>query len=244
MEIVKFKKLKDGVYELRLDNDELLFTYEEVILKYELLINKKIDIKKIKEIESLNNYYKCYYTALKLIKKKSYTRKELFFKLKDDFNIDDINKVLDDLEKSGYINDSIYSSSYIHQQIITTTHGPSRIKRDLEEKGVDEKIIIEKLEEYTEEIEKEKIKKIISKQINSNHNKGNNYIIRKLKTDLAYQGFTPELINTILSNTKFSDDNDIREKEYNKLKNKLSKKYSGKELEYKIKEKLALKGFY
>lgn len=34
------------------------------------------------------------------------------------------------------------------------------------------------------------------------------------------------------------------QKEYEKIKNRLSKKYSGQELEYKIREKMAQKGFY
>ena len=244
MKIEKFKKLKDGVYELKLDNEDIIFTYEEVILKFELLINKEIDSKKLKEIEELNNYYKCYYTVIKSIKKKSYTRKELFIKLKEEFGIDLINEVLDNIEKLGYINDKVYANSYINRQITTTNHGPIRIKRVLEEKGIDKKIIEEEMNAYSEDIEKEKIKKLITKGINSNHTKGNNFIIRKLKNDLAYQGFNSYLIESELSKIKLEDDSSIREKEYNKIKNKLSRKYSGKELEYKIKEKMALKGFY
>ena len=244
MKIEKFKKLKDGVYELKLDNEDIIFTYEEVILKFELLINKEIDSKKLKEIEELNNYYKCYYTVIKSIKKKSYTRKELFIKLKEEFGIDLINEVLDNIEKLGYINDKVYANSYINRQITTTNHGPIRIKRFLEEKGIDKKIIEEEMNAYSEDIEKEKIKKLITKGINSNHTKGNNFIIKKLKNDLAYQGFNSYLIESELSKIKLEDDSSIREKEYNKIKNKLSRKYSGKELEYKIKEKMALKGFY
>lgn len=244
MKIEKFKKLKDGVYELKLDNEDIIFTYEEVILKFELLINKEIDSKKLKEIEELNNYYKCYYTVIKSIKKKSYTRKELFIKLKEEFEIDLINEVLDNIEKLGYINDKVYANSYINRQITTTNHGPIRIKRALEEKGIDKKIIEEEMNAYSEDIEKEKIKKLITKGINSNHTKGNNFIIRKLKNDLAYQGFNSYLIESELSKIKLEDDSSIREKEYNKIKNKLSRKYSSKELEYKIKEKMALKGFY
>ena len=39
------------------------------------------------------------------------------------------------------------------------------------------------------------------------------------------------------------NDSSLREKEYNKLYNKLSKKYSGRELEYRIKQGLYQKGF-
>ena len=244
MKIEKFKKLKDGVYELKLDNENIIFTYEEVILKFELLINREIDNKKLKEIEKLNDYYKCYYTAIKSIKKKSYSRKELFKKLKDEFEEYLVNEVLDNIEKLGYIDDKSFANSYINRQITTTNHGPIRIVRDLEDKGIDKKIIEQEMTAYTDDIEKEKIKKLVTKGINSNHTKGNNFILRKLKNDLVYQGFNIELVESELSKIKLEDDSDIREKEYNKIKNKLSRKYSGKELEYKIKEKMAQKGFY
>lgn len=244
MKIEKFKKLKDGVYELKLDNENIIFTYEEVILKFELLINREIDNKKLKEIEKLNDYYKCYYTAIKSIKKKSYSRKELFKKLKDEFEEYLVNEVLDNIEKLGYIDDKSFANSYINRQITTTNHGPIRIVRDLEDKGIDKKIIEQEMNAYTDDIEKEKIKKLVTKGVNSNHTKGNNFILRKLKNDLVYQGFNIELVESELSKIKLEDDSDIREKEYNKIKNKLSRKYSGKELEYKIKEKMAQKGFY
>ena len=44
------------------------------------------------------------------------------------------------------------------------------------------------------------------------------------------------------SNYNFNDTSDIAKREYEKLYTRLSRKYSGKELEYKIKEKLYQKG--
>ena len=152
--------------------------------------------------------------------------------------------MIKELEKQGYLNDKVYSNSYLNNKIITTTYGPNRIRRELEQKGIEKSIIEDTLNNYTEEIEQEKIEKIIKKQINSNHNKSNNYMKRKIKNDLLYEGFNIMLIDQVLTNTTLSDDSNIREKEYNKLKTKLSKKYSGKELEYQIKQKLSLKGFY
>ena len=42
MNIVKFKKKNKEQYELILDNDEKLVVYEDVIIKYNLLSNKKL----------------------------------------------------------------------------------------------------------------------------------------------------------------------------------------------------------
>ena len=47
MKIEKFKKLKNGMYELQIDNYDKILTYEEVILEYELLLNKDLTTKKL-----------------------------------------------------------------------------------------------------------------------------------------------------------------------------------------------------
>lgn len=244
MKIEKFKKLKSGMYELQLEDFDKLFTYEEVILKYELLLKKEINESLMNKILNDNKYYDCYYKAINTIKRSSKTRYELYMKLKNDFDEEIVNKVLDDLLKQNYINDKVYASSYLNLEINTTYHGPYRIRRDMENKGIDDSIIDEVMISYTDEIQEEKLKKIITKKINSNHNKSNSFLIRKLKNELKMDGFNQSIIDNILANIKIEDDSSIREKEYQKLRKKLEKKYSGSELEYKIKEKMIQKGFY
>ena len=43
MKILKYKKKKNGMYELELDNGVIVDTYEEVILAHNLLITKNIN---------------------------------------------------------------------------------------------------------------------------------------------------------------------------------------------------------
>ena len=50
-------------------------------------------------------------------------------------------------------------------------------------------------------------------------------------------------IEEIIHNSEFKDSSNILEKEYNKIFNKLSKKYDGSELSYQVKIKLFQKGF-
>ena len=232
------------MYELQLENYDKLFTYEEVILEYELLLKKEITNSLMNKIIEKNHYYDCYYKALNIIKRSSKTRYELYIKLKNDFTEEIVNKVLDSLEKQNYINDKVYASSYLNLEINTTYHGPYRVRRDMENKGIDDAIIDEIMISYTDEIQEEKLKKIINKKVNSNRNKSNSFLLRKLKNELKMDGFNSSIIDNVLSNVKMEDDSVIREKEYQKLKKKLEKKYNGSELEYKIKEKMIQKGFY
>ena len=50
------------------------------------------------------------------------------------------------------------------------------------------------------------------------------------------------MINNTINLYEFGNNSDIAKKEYDKLYKKYSRKYSGDELKYKIREKMYLKG--
>ena len=96
---------------------------------------------------------------------------------------------------------------------------------------------------YDNYVEEEKVSKIIDKMIKSNRNKGNNYLRRKIYNDLLRDGFSKSIVDKVISSKEFSDDSEIKAREYEKIKARLQKKYSGNELEYKINDALIKKGF-
>ena len=51
-------------------------------------------------------------------------------------------------------------------------------------------------------------------------------------------GYDLDIVQMVISNYQFGNDIELAKKEYDKLYKKLSRKYSGEELKYKIKEKL------
>ena len=90
----------------------------------------------------------------------------------------------------------------------------------------------------------EKIKKVAGRLIKSNRSRGGMVLRKKIIYDLQTLGYDISIIEEGLSNVEFTDTKDIQKREYDKLYHRLSKKYSGRELEYKIKEKLYQKGLY
>ena len=66
---------------------------------------------------------------------------------------------------------------------------------------------------------------------------------KKILTELTMQGFSKSNIELVMNEIEFGSDEEIKQREYEKLYKKLSKKYSGAELELKIKQKLYQKGF-
>lgn len=242
MKIEKYRFLSNGRYEVVIDNQKYII-YEDIILKNNLLSKKDITKSFLDELLINNSFYEAYYKAVSYINMKLRTKKEIESYLKkSSFNTKVIKDVLIKLEEENYINDDVYSKAYIHDQMILKMVGPNKIKADLVKMGLKEDIIVNNLDVYSKEKELEKLEKIIPKLINNNKNKSSSYLKNKILNDLLNKGFTKEYIITILEKQKF-DDSNIYKKEYDKLYKKLSKKYSGNELEFKIKQKLYAKGF-
>lgn len=240
--ISSYKKKKGSIYEITFDDKEKINLYDDVILKYDLLLSKEIDEKKLQEIIEFNSYLESYNVALKYISFKLRTEKEIAKRLKN-FNRNAINYTIDRLKKDGYLNEKLYIKSYINDEINLKVVGPNKILFDLKKLGFKESDILDYLNTFDNDIWFDKINKVITKKINSNHNLSGIVLKQKIIQDLIARGFFKEDINLVITNYDFNDNNDIYEKEYEKLKNKLSHKYSGEELEYRIKIGLMKKGF-
>ena len=62
--------------------------------------------------------------------------------------------------------------------------------------------------------------------------------------NLINLGYDKEMINDCLNHISIDNLDELKEKEKEKVRKKLERKYSGDELERKIKEKLFQKGFF
>jgi len=244
MKILKYTKLKSNQYKLLLDNDLEIKLYDDVIVKYDLIRNKELDDKKLEEITNYNNELEAYYKAIKFITTRLRTEKEIYKKLSNDYDNKIINKTIKKLKEEKYLNNDIYLKCYVDDQVLLNNIGPNKIKDNLLKLGLYEEDINNYLEGISREVWIEKIEKIINKKIKSNHSYSINKLKEKLLYDLSREGFYKNMIEEVIDKSTFNNDNNLLEKEYDKLYNKLSKKYESKELEYQIKNKLLQKGFY
>ena len=245
MNILKYKKKKNGQYELMLESGEELSLYEDVILNFDLLLRKAISDKDRDKILKMNQEYDVYYAALKSLKSRFRSVKDLKeLLLKKQYPEEYVNQAIDKLLKQGYLDDCSFAKAYINQQMITTSKGPFKIERELLDKGVSSDIIYRELAVFTKEEQIVKIEKIATRLIKSNRSRGGMVLRKKITYDLQNLGYDVSVINEGLANVEFSDTRDIQKREYEKLYRRLSKKYSGRELEFKIREKLYQKGLY
>ena len=243
MKILKYKKKANGKYSLFLDDGREFVYYEETILQYNLLLKKEIDESELLLIHQTNLEYDVYYVALNSIKNRSRSVYELkTILLKKEYPPEMVDKAIDKLIKQKYLDDRSFAKSYIYTQMVTTSHGPNRIRGDLIQKKVSSSIIEEEMEIYTEEEQKERIQKLIEKGIRSNHNRGGLVLKQKIVNDLKNQGFDYDIISSVIMHFDFPNNQEIAKKEYEKYHRKYSGKYEGYELKNKIREKLFQKG--
>ena len=241
MKIIKYQKLNGNKYNVYLDNGEKIKLYEDVIIKESLLLKKEID--DIDRLIELNSKYEIYEVSLRYIITKIRSIKEMNdYLLKKGYSEIDINNTIDKLIKKGYLNDDYYSKCYISDRMNLSNDGPLKIKKHLEELEIPYPVYSKYLKDFNYSLQKEKVSDYINKKLKSNR-KSRYMFKNSMIVNLVNLGYDKELVNECLYHV-YVDDKDNLAKEKEKIRKKLEKKYSGDELEYKIKQKLYQKGYF
>lgn len=242
MKIDKITKLKNGKYKLKLEDGTSITTYDDVIIKNNLLYSKDISISLQKNICKQTEYFDIYNKIVKMIGTKYRSEKEIRIFLEDK-NISEIEKedIIEKLKKNKLIDDDRFIRSYINDRLTLSIDGPNLIEKKLLEYISDSSKIKEHMDEIDQKEVEDKLTKLIEKKLRAS--KESNYIIKqKLLGHFKNKGYDTNMILSILNKYKIDNKENIN-KEYKKIYNKLSKKYSGKELEFKLKQKLYAKGY-
>lgn len=242
MRINKIKKMSGNKYKIFFDDSELI-TYDNVILENDLLYKKNIDTILYNKIVLDTNYYDVYNKTVKYILKRRRSEKDVVNYL-NKLCIEDykINSIITKLKEINLINDLEFCKAYINDKVHLSGEGINKIKNDLLKEDISIDIINEEIKNIDKSCITEKLEKIILKKIKTNNKYSNNYLKKKILNDMINLGYAKEDILLILQNN-LKDDNEILKREFNKIYDKLSKKYSGIELNNRVKQKLILKGF-
>lgn len=237
---MKIKKLKTK-YKIELDNKPSIITYEDIILKYNILYKKDLSDDLIDKILKENLFYDAFYSCTSYILKRLRSEFEVK-KYLDKFPLfqEEKDNVIKKLKELDLINDYNLTSAFINDKINFTNYGPYKIKADLKKIRIDENIIMDLLNKVDSKIYYDKINQIILKKLKTNSSYSGNVMKQKLFVDLTYLGYSKDMIYDVLSNLQVNSNIDMI---YDKVYKKYSKKYDGYILTMKIKEKLLSFGF-
>lgn len=235
MKINKFKKVGKSKYKIIFDNTDITL-YEDVILKYDLLIKSEVDIDLIDKIIKENEHYDAFYSALNYIEIKMRNKKEIISYLKKkEFNDEIINETINKLEKLNLLNSKSYIQAFVNDKINLSSDGPYKIKKSLLEFDFNEEDIDNYLNTIDENIWLEKLQKIANKKKSIMKSKSYYMFISKMKNDLYNLGYDKYMIENVLSNIEY-DSNAL-----SKDLEKASRKFKGDKT--KIINSLLRKGY-
>lgn len=201
MKIDKYEKIGVDKYRLYLSNGEVIDTYDNVILDNELLLKKELSNSLYSKILTDTHIYDIYNIALKYIKVRLRSTKEIKdYLTRKKIESEDIELVIDKLTKTNNLNDDYFSICFIKDKFRFTSWGQYRIKQELKKLGVADEIINKNINIISKEESLEKIDKLINKQIKSNHNKLDNYKLKnKIYTNLVKLGYEASDVINILN---------------------------------------------
>lgn len=246
MKINKFKKVGKNKYKIIFDNTDLTL-YEDVILKYDLLIKKDVDLDLIDKIIEENKYEDAFESSVSYIEIKMRNKKEIIDYLrKKEFNESHINYAVDKLNKLNLLNEKRYIEAFINDKVNLTLDGPFKIRKALLDFDFSENDIDNYLNTFNSDIWESKLNKIINKKKSLMKNKSYTMFINKLKLDLYNMGYDKYMIDNMLMNIEYSSnaiDKEIEKakKKFKNDKNKiisslLRKGYNYEEINSKLKE--------
>lgn len=195
LQIIKLVKKGQNRFQLVFDNDEKLLLYEELILKYNLFLNRIIDDKLLFKIKGDNQYFEIYYQALKYIGIRLRSKKEMNSYLakqvgKEVFK----DKIIKQLIKEGYLDDYRFAEALINDRFNFSNDGLYKIKRRLQIHEIDQLIIDQLIKKIDQKEVDKKIKKIIAKRIKIKAKDSDYKLKRKLFLYLFNLGYDKELI--------------------------------------------------
>ncbi len=219
MKIQKFKKVGRNKYKVLFDNEELIL-YEDIILKYDLLITKEISIDMLDDVIKDNNDYEAYNSALNYIETKMRNKKELYdYLYRKGYEEELINNTINKIDKLGLLDDKAYIKAYINDKVNLTLDGPYKIRKALLDLDFNESDINDFLNTFSYKVWRSKLEKLINKKKSLMKTKSYYMFMQKMKNDLYNMGYESDMIDDLLQKVDY--ESDALEKDYQKA----SKKY-------------------
>ena len=201
MRIKKYINKGKDKYQVFFDNDEILDTYEEVIIKYHLFEDKEIDKMLYKDIIKDTSLQEKINDCLKYIKVRLRSEKEIRnYLLKKKTSLEDIDLIISKLLRSNLLNDDFFCRCFINDKLKLTSMGDYKIKQELKKYGIADEIVLKYEYLFDKQLLEQKMDKLINKYLKSSKNKNINYLKNKIYSNLMTQGYDVEMIMSKLDN--------------------------------------------
>ena len=220
---------------------------QNVLIKFQLKKGQEIDELAIEELQFADDVKKATNVALNYLSHRMRSKKEIISHLKKK-EVEDpiIPEVLHKLEEYRYVDDREFAIAYVRTQINTTLKGPDIIRRELNEKGIEQSIITDSLKKYTQELQIRAAQKILEKTANRSQKISDFEKMQKIDQALLRKGFNWDVISIVKEEMESEEDSDEQWEALVYQADKAHRKYQkfdGAAYKQKMKQALYRKGF-
>lgn len=239
---------RPGRYNIYIDDHYAFGVSEDVLLRYRLLKGGELDDAQVTELQKQDDLSKIWQRALDYLGYQQRTKKELVDHLvSKEFELDDIDAVMVRLIDEHLIDDEHYAYSYVRTMRQTSDKGPSVIRRQLKQKGVDEQFIQAALDdEFDTDTQLEQALTLLPKIKRQYQRDMPRIQEQKVRQRLMSKGFSGDIITRALNQTEFEmaedDQTDLLNTQAEKLWRRHAKRPAS-ERRQKIWQALYRKGF-
>lgn len=220
---------------------------QDVFIKYNLQKGKELDEFDIIEIQYGDSIKKAYNKSLEYLSYRMRSIKEVKdFLSKKEYNDAVVAEVILKLKDYKYVDDLEFAIAYVRTQWQTNGKGPTVIKRELYEKGIEQAFVEQALSLYNENAQIEEAISHAEKVLKKNNKLSTVLLKQKIEQHLVRKGFSFQIISIALEEVQFEQNESEEWSALEKHAEKAKKKYQKEEpYQYKMKMKQFLyrKGF-
>lgn len=194
---VERSRKNQGKFLVYIDGSYAFSISEEDYLSLNLYEEKEMTKEDIDHIKNVVNYRAAKYAAVKYLSLKFRSNNEVAAKLdRDGFDQETIEKVLDELKSTGYVNDRVYVQKYICDRIKLKPKSKKMLKLELLRRGVDAKIIDGILKEW--EIDEPLMAENLVKRKFCKYDLNEEKVVKRIYAFLQHRGFSLDLIERVI----------------------------------------------
>lgn len=240
------QKNKDR-FNIFLDEKYAFSVDADVLIKHELKKGMEIDEVFLSEIVYDDEIRKGYNSAINYLARRMRSEHEVRnYLLEKEYGQAIINEVIAKLYYYQFLNDTMFATSFVNTLINTTDKGPLVVKKELEEKGINLKIIDQVMPLFDEETQLTKAITIGQKYADKNKKDAELILKQKVEQFLLRKGYSSSIMRMAMREISIEKEEEeqyelcfIQAKKFGKK----YRAYEGYEWDQKVKQALYRKGF-
>ncbi|MFB4165957.1 recombination regulator RecX [Alteribacillus sp. JSM 102045] len=245
------RKRKDryNIFTEENSREEYTFSVDEnVLVTYQLKKGKTLTKAELDEIMHADQHRKAFNDAIYYLTHSMRTEHQLRqYLIKKEYNESVVEEAIKKIKDYNYIDDEEFAKAFVRTKMNTTDKGPVVIREELYQKGIHFDLAEKALQQFSTEAQLQAAQSFIQKKGKQKKNESAAAMEQRIANSLVRKGFSLETALKAWENkiVEVSEEDEYRAvyAQGEKAKKKWKHKYSGRNLEMKIKEFLYRKGF-